>query len=284
MPRPARPPRAWHSDHVDAETGDRREVDRELRPPGPHCPPSPPLGEVRRRYGGRPAAAGMRVPPLPRLRERATHGAGPVAGRPLRRRLPRREARRIGACRRIPDPPTRGPPSGRRTAGSVPCGRRNQRPIGENRPTRRQGGAEMPTRNASATWEGGLRGGKGSFRGESGAIDAGATRSARALATRAAPTPRSCWPRPRRPASAWRWPRGWRRRHARHARAHRRRLHRGEGGRGLQDHHHAPAVRAQVPGVDDATFQKAAQDTKKNCPVSKALAGVDIQLEATLES
>src|SRR2546423_14723404 len=28
----------------------------------------------------------------------------------------------------------------------------------------------MPTRKASATWEGGLKGGKGSFKGESGAI------------------------------------------------------------------------------------------------------------------
>jgi osmotically inducible protein OsmC len=43
-------------------------------------------------------------------------------------------------------------------------------------------------------------------------------------------------------------------------------------------------VTAQVPGVDDATFQKAAHDTKKNCVVSKALSAVDIQLEATLES
>src|SRR5687767_13636511 len=28
----------------------------------------------------------------------------------------------------------------------------------------------MPTRNATATWDGGLKGGKGNFRGESGAI------------------------------------------------------------------------------------------------------------------
>src|SRR5919112_302855 len=32
--------------------------------------------------------------------------------------------------------------------------------------------AAMPTRNATATWEGGLKGGKGSFKGESGAISA----------------------------------------------------------------------------------------------------------------
>lgn len=39
---------------------------------------------------------------------------------------------------------------------------------------------------------------------------------------------------------------------------------------------------AEVPGIDDATFQEQAQGAKKNCPVSKALAGVDIRLEARL--
>jgi osmotically inducible protein OsmC len=39
---------------------------------------------------------------------------------------------------------------------------------------------------------------------------------------------------------------------------------------------------AQIPGIDDATFQQQAADAKANCPVSKALAGVDIQLEAHL--
>jgi len=42
-------------------------------------------------------------------------------------------------------------------------------------------------------------------------------------------------------------------------------------------------VRAVVPNVDDATFQRIAKDTKEGCPVSKALKGnVDIQLTATL--
>lgn len=40
---------------------------------------------------------------------------------------------------------------------------------------------------------------------------------------------------------------------------------------------------AQIPGIDDATFQKQAADAKKNCPVSKALAGVDIHLIAKLQ-
>ena len=39
---------------------------------------------------------------------------------------------------------------------------------------------------------------------------------------------------------------------------------------------------AEVPGIDEAAFQEAAEGAKKNCPVSKALAGVDIRLEARL--
>jgi len=39
---------------------------------------------------------------------------------------------------------------------------------------------------------------------------------------------------------------------------------------------------ATVPGIDDATFQEFATGAKNGCPVSQALAGVDIQLEAKL--
>jgi osmotically inducible protein OsmC len=39
---------------------------------------------------------------------------------------------------------------------------------------------------------------------------------------------------------------------------------------------------AEIPGIDDATFQKYANDAKQNCPVSKALAGTEIHLSAKL--
>lgn len=39
---------------------------------------------------------------------------------------------------------------------------------------------------------------------------------------------------------------------------------------------------ATVPGLDDAKLQELAAQAKANCPVSKALTGVDIQLTATL--
>jgi osmotically inducible protein OsmC len=40
---------------------------------------------------------------------------------------------------------------------------------------------------------------------------------------------------------------------------------------------------AKVPGIDKAKFQQVAEEAKKNCPVSKVLAGAEITLEATLQ-
>ncbi len=42
-------------------------------------------------------------------------------------------------------------------------------------------------------------------------------------------------------------------------------------------------TRARVPGLDADGFAEAAQAAKENCPVSKALAGVEISLDAQLE-
>jgi osmotically inducible protein OsmC len=39
---------------------------------------------------------------------------------------------------------------------------------------------------------------------------------------------------------------------------------------------------ADIPGIDAAAFQEQAETAKKNCPVSKALAGTDISLVAKL--
>ncbi|WP_406334436.1 OsmC family peroxiredoxin [Streptomyces sp. NBC_00203] len=41
-------------------------------------------------------------------------------------------------------------------------------------------------------------------------------------------------------------------------------------------------VEATVPGIDEAAFQAAAEDAKKNCPVSQALTGTTITLTAKL--
>jgi len=39
---------------------------------------------------------------------------------------------------------------------------------------------------------------------------------------------------------------------------------------------------ANVPGIDEAKFREIADQTKKGCPVSKALAGTQINLDAKL--
>lgn len=39
---------------------------------------------------------------------------------------------------------------------------------------------------------------------------------------------------------------------------------------------------SEIPGIDDATFQEQARKAKEGCPVSQALAGVEIILNARL--
>jgi osmotically inducible protein OsmC len=46
----------------------------------------------------------------------------------------------------------------------------------------------------------------------------------------------------------------------------------------------ALTTRAKVPGMDNDAFVQAAEAAKANCPVSKALTGTEITLDAALES
>lgn len=142
----------------------------------------------------------------------------------------------------------------------------------------------MPTRTASAKWEGGLKGGKGSFTGQTGlggqynfssrfesgagsnpeellaaaeaacysmALSAGLEGNgtpATSVETKAACTVEKI-------------------------------------GDGFKITKMALDVRAVVPNIDDATFQKIAAATKEGCPVSKALAGnLEMTLTAVLAS
>ncbi|MBT1002116.1 OsmC family protein [Paenarthrobacter sp. DKR-5] len=43
-------------------------------------------------------------------------------------------------------------------------------------------------------------------------------------------------------------------------------------------------LNATVPGISEEDFQRLAEDAKKNCPVSQALAGTTITLEASLQA
>lgn len=142
----------------------------------------------------------------------------------------------------------------------------------------------MPTRKASAVWEGGLRGGKGSYKAESGlvggtygfgsrfeqapgsnpeellaaahaaclsmALAAGLERAGKP-ATRVA-TEASCTVE--------------------------------KVGEAFKITRMRLVVRATVPGMDQAGFAQAAEDAKNGCPVSGALKGnVAFELDAKLE-
>ena len=141
----------------------------------------------------------------------------------------------------------------------------------------------MPTRNASAVWEGGLKTGKGSFKGESGSIG-----GAYSFATRFGDTPGSnpeellaaaeaaCYsmalsgglekngtPATKIETSAACT------------------IEQGEGGFSIKSL--KLDVKASVPGIENAKFQEIATATKSGCPVSKALSSsVDVQLTARL--
>src|SRR5215213_6358092 len=134
----------------------------------------------------------------------------------------------------------------------------------------------MPTRKASASWDGGLQGGKGSFKGESGVIsgnysfgtrfgDVKGTNPEELLAAAEA----ACFSmalsgaleKNGTPAS----------RVQTNAACTVEKV-----GEGFKITTMKLDVTADVPNVDDAKFQEIAQATKKGCPVSVALAGVDI--------
>jgi lipoyl-dependent peroxiredoxin len=142
----------------------------------------------------------------------------------------------------------------------------------------------MPTRNANATWEGGLQGGRGSFQGESGAIsgsysfgsrfgDQGGTNPEELLAAAEA----ACF--------SMALSGGLEKNGTPATRVHTDAACTVEKvGEGFKITTMRLRVRATAPGLDEATFQSIAEGTKTGCPVSQALAGVNITLEATLES
>jgi osmotically inducible protein OsmC len=142
----------------------------------------------------------------------------------------------------------------------------------------------MPTRKASATWEGGLRGGTGSFRGESGAIDAAYSFGSR-FTDAGGSNPEELLAAAEAACFSMALAAGLEAAGTPAERVHTDAACTVEKvEEGFKITTMRLTVRARIPGVDDATFQKAAEDTRKNCVVSKALAGVDIQLDAALES
>ncbi len=141
----------------------------------------------------------------------------------------------------------------------------------------------MPTRKATAVWEGGLKGGKGSFKGESGAIGGQYNFSSRFESGSGsnpeellAAAEAACFsmalsgalekngtPPTRVDTSAACT------------------VEAVPGGFGITKM--KLTVQASVPKIDKVKFEQIANETKEGCPVSKALNGnVDITVEARL--
>ena len=139
----------------------------------------------------------------------------------------------------------------------------------------------MPTRKASAVWNGDLKGGNGTFKGETGlggsynftrfADQSGGTNPEELLAAAEA----ACFSMalsgglgkngtpPTRVATE--------------AACTVEKV-----GDGFTITKMALTVTATVPNIDAATFERIAQQTKDGCPVSRALKGVDISVAARL--
>jgi osmotically inducible protein OsmC len=140
----------------------------------------------------------------------------------------------------------------------------------------------MPERTATARWEGGLQEGKGTMRLGSGAFEGQYSFSSR-FEEGTGTNPEELIGAAHAGCFSMALSAGLER--AGHppssvdttARVH---LERGDAGFRIERIDLTTTV--DVPGIDDAEFQEQAQTAKKNCPVSQALTGVDIQLTARL--
>lgn len=139
----------------------------------------------------------------------------------------------------------------------------------------------MPTRTASAKWEGGLKDGRGNFRGATGLaaqynfssrfeegtgsnpeeLLAAAEAACYSMALSAGLEKNGTPPKSVETTASCT-------------------IEKSDGGFSITKMR--LDVKASVPKLDNTTFQRIANETKEGCPVSKALKGLDIQLTAAL--
>lgn len=142
----------------------------------------------------------------------------------------------------------------------------------------------MPTRKASATWEKGLKDGKGSFRGESGAINGTYSFGSR-FENAAGSNPEELLAAAEAACFSMALALGLEKNGTPAERVDTDAACTVDKvGEGFKITTIKLAVRATVKGLDDAKFQEIANATKEGCPVSQALKGnVDITLDAKLQ-
>ncbi|HJP86416.1 MAG TPA: OsmC family peroxiredoxin [Gemmatimonadaceae bacterium] len=140
----------------------------------------------------------------------------------------------------------------------------------------------MATRKASATWEGGLKNGKGSFKGESGAVGGQFNFSSR-FESGVGSNPEELLAAAQAACFSMALGAGLEKNGTPPTKIDTTAactIQPVPGGFGITTM--KLTVQAKVPKIDKVKFEQIAQETKDGCPVSKALKGVDIQLEARL--
>ena len=142
----------------------------------------------------------------------------------------------------------------------------------------------MPTRKASAVWEGKLRDGKGSFKGESGALDAKYSFGTR-FGEEKGSNPEELLAAAEAACFSMALSMGLEQAGTPPTRIETSAACTVEKvGEGFKITTMHLVVRATVPGADAATFKRVAEATKQACPVSQALANnVNITLDAQLQ-
>ena len=139
----------------------------------------------------------------------------------------------------------------------------------------------MPTRKAHATWEKGLRNGTGSFRGESGSINGQYSFGSR-FENGTGSNPEELLAAAEAACFSMALSAGLEQAGTPPTRVETNAACTVEkSGDGFSITRMHLDVVGTVPGIDAATFQKAAEDAKAGCPVSKSFAGnVDISITA----
>ena len=142
----------------------------------------------------------------------------------------------------------------------------------------------MPTRKASAVWEGGLKSGKGAFNGASGKIGGSYSFGTR-FGEEAGTNPEELLAAAEAACYSMALSLGLEQNGTppKSVRTTAECTIQQNGG-GFTITTMKLTVRADVPGVDAATFQKLAEATKDGCPVSKAFKGnLKFELDAKLD-
>jgi osmotically inducible protein OsmC len=142
----------------------------------------------------------------------------------------------------------------------------------------------MPVRNADAQWEGSLQAGKGTMRFGSGAFE-GQYSFASRFEEGTGTNPEELIAAAHAGCFSMALSGGLSRAGHPPNRVHTTaKVHLDKGHAGFKISTIELETEADVPGIDDAAFQEAAAAAKAGCPVSQALAAVDIRLNARLTS